>query len=188
MEIMSQAYEKIHRMKEGCAKRHTILRVESGGLLSYTPLPTIPFAGSSFYNDTEVYLEDEKAQFIFSEILSCGRVAHDEVFQFQSYHNKVTIYENDRMLYRDNTKYIPEKMDMSGFGMYEGYTHLANLLLCNIPKSFLWMQKIRQMIDAAPELEGGLTTNDKGYIIIKILGKTGQKLQNMMRQILEYED
>ena len=40
--------------------------------------------------------------------------------------------EGDKLIYRDNTRYEPDKMPMEGIGMYEGYTHMANLFLSKI--------------------------------------------------------
>ena len=34
-----------------------------------------------------------------------------------------------KLIYRDNTCYLPDQMPMEGIGMYEGYTHMANLFL-----------------------------------------------------------
>lgn len=39
MEYLSQAYEKIHKMKEGMARRETKIVVEPDAFLKYAPLP-----------------------------------------------------------------------------------------------------------------------------------------------------
>ncbi len=185
MEFVSQAYEKIHKMEEGYAKRSTHIRVEPDAWLHYTPLPTIPFAGSDFRNTVDIELADETSHLVYSEVLTCGRVAHGEEFGFHRFSNRVSIYQNGAIVYRDNTLYEPEAMDMRGFGMYEGFTHLANLILCNEPRSDAWMRDVRTLLDAAERMEGGATRTDAGHIVIRILGETGQSLTDMMDQILK---
>ncbi len=184
MEFVSQAYEKIHKMDEGHAERKTHIRVNPCATLHYTPLPTIPFAGSDFRNEVEVELADETSRFVYSEVLTCGRVAHGEEFLFHKFKNRVTIYQNGNIVYRDNTLYEPDQINMRGFGMYEGFTHLANLIICNEPKPEEWMRNVRTMLEEAEETEGGLTQTEAGHIVVRILGRTGQKLTDLMDQIL----
>ena len=49
----------------------------------------------------------------------------NECFAYRHYYNYVEIYRGDKLIYRDNTKYIPKLFSMSSLGMYEGYTHLS---------------------------------------------------------------
>ncbi|MCD8020956.1 MAG: urease accessory protein UreD [Clostridiales bacterium] len=184
MEFVSQAYEKIHPMEEGCAKRETFLAVEKNACLHYTPLPIIPFARSDYESICKVELADETSRFIFSEILTCGRVAHGEEFMYRRFKNMISVYQNGTIVYRDNTLYEPKWMDMRGFGMYEGYTHLANLLICNEPKSEKWITAVREKIDDADDMEGGVTRTATGHIVARILGRSGQKLTRMLEEIL----
>ncbi|MCD7981347.1 MAG: urease accessory protein UreD [Clostridiales bacterium] len=185
MEFVSQAYEKIHRMEDGWAGREAHITVERGGCLYYTPLPTIPFAGSDFRNILEVNLADDTSRFYFSEILSCGRVAHGEEFLYCSYRNLVTVFQNGEVIYRDNTRYDPAQTDMRGFGMYEGYTHLANLLICNEKKSDEWIRAVRALLDDSEGMEGGVTRTAAGHIAARILGRSGQQLTDILDRIRE---
>ncbi|MCD8015305.1 MAG: urease accessory protein UreD [Lachnospiraceae bacterium] len=184
LEFTSQAYEKIHKMEDGWAERRAHITVEPSGCLYYTPLPTIPFAGSDFRNILEVNLADDSSRFCYSEILSCGRAAHGEEFRYRRYQNLVTVFRNGRMVYRDNTLYEPSQMDMRGFGMYEGFTHLANLLICGEEKTDDWIREVRAMLDEPEGMEGGVTRTAAGHIAIRILGRSGQQLTCKIEQIL----
>ena len=184
MEFVSQAYEKIHKMDEGHAERHSHITVEPDAVLRYSPLPTIPFAGSDYRSTLKVELADETSKFIFSEVLTCGRVAHDEEFLYTKFQNNISIYQAGKIIYRDNTRYEPSKTDMRGFGMYEGFTHLANLVICNEPESDEWISGVREMIDEAENMEGGATRTANGTAVVRILGTSGQKLTDMMEKIL----
>ena len=185
MEFVSQAYEKIHRMEEGHAERRAHLVVEPNARLSYTPLPTIPFAGSDYRSTVEADLADETSRFVFSEVLTCGRLAHGgEAFQYRSFRNQVLIRQGGTIVYRDNTRYEPARTDMTGFGMYEGFTHLANLVICNEPKSDGWIVRARALLDEAPDTEGGVTRTAFGHIVVRMLGTSGQRLTGLTEKIL----
>lgn len=185
MEFVSQSYEKIHRMPEGCAMRHTHLSVGPHACLHYMPLPTIPFADSDYRSDMEVELADGTSRFVLCEALACGRAARGEQFQYRKFQNKLSIYQGGKIVYRDNACYEPGRMDMHGYGMYEGFTHLASLVICNEPKTEGWYEKVQKLLDQAEGIEGGATRTVAGHAVVKALGTSGQKLTQIMERILE---
>lgn len=183
MEYLSQSYEKIHKMVNGMAKRNTKIVVEPNAFLKYAPLPTIPFKASAFDNNIEVILKDTSSKLLFQEILSCGRVARNELFQYRFYHNHVTVYQGEDLIYFDNTKYEPSKFDMSGIGMYEGYTHMLNLVFFNIQKTDEWIIDVRQRIDNTEDMQGGVTRICNGNVFVRILGKGAEPLLKLSDKI-----
>lgn len=60
MDYVSQAYEKLHKMKKGNARRDTKLKVGKGGRSAVPPLPVIPFAQSAFEGYTSICLENNR--------------------------------------------------------------------------------------------------------------------------------
>ena len=183
MDFVSQAYEKVHRMEEGEAQRQVYVEVKRGASLYYTPLPILPFRDSAFSSETEVELEDETSGFLMTEVLACGRASREEKFQYRWYKNRVNIRQAGKLIYRDNTCFEPKNWDMSGFGMYEGYTHLANMIICNEPKTEEWVSRVREFMDTVEDIDGGVTQNGENLTVIRILGKSGQKLLDVMRSI-----
>ena len=186
MEYLSQAYEKIHKMKEGKARRHTKIQVEKNAFLKYAPLPTIPFKDSAFENDLEVDLADDTSHFLFQEILSCGRAACKERFAYRMYHNQVSVRKKGQLIYRDNTRYEPLDFYMEGLGMYEGYTHLANLVFFNIEKSEKWITEVRELVDRISDIEGGVTRITSGDVAVRILGKGAESLLKILDKIQKF--
>ena len=129
LEVLSQSFEKIHKMDEGSASRTISVQVDPHAVLYYYPQPVIPFAQSSFTSTMTIHLADETSRLFLLEIISCGRNAHEERFQYRRFASKVQIFRGQKLIYRDNTCYLPDQMPMEGIGMYEGYTHMANLFL-----------------------------------------------------------
>lgn len=211
VEITSQAYEKIHRMKEGFAERETKITVGRDAVLYYRPQPVIPFAGSDFRSRTEIHLQGADSRLIMSDILCPGRSAMGEHFAYRYYSNLVEIYkrnsenpeagegerqkekalEADReyLYYRDNTKYEPcgNETDMTGFGMYEGYGYLLNLLFCNISVNKEAMNQIREMLEAAEneQITGGCSRTWDGDLVVRALGMQAEKLEKLSEQIVK---
>ena len=185
MEFLSQSYEKIHRMPAGHAERQVKIKVEKQADLSYTPLPVIPFRDADFRSDTEVELVDETARFVMTEVLTCGRVAYGEEFLFRRFRNRVSIFCGGQLIYRDNTLYQPSETDMTGFGMYEGYSHLGNMVFCNQQKDADWMKQVRELLDSAEHAEGGVTSAASGAVVVRMLGRSGDTLLKLQEQILD---
>ena len=179
LEILSQSFEKIHKMDEGSASRAIEVQVDKNAALYYYPQPVIPFAQSAFDSKMTIHLEDETSKLFLLEIISCGRNAHEERFQYRRFSSKVLLYRGEKLIYRDNTRYEPDKMPMEGIGLYEGYTHMANLFLSKLCN--------RDNVD------GGKETNIDGMDIKKQMNSSGTgrtsdrtaELQEKIWQILD---
>lgn len=179
LEILSQSFEKIHKMDEGSASRTIEVQVDKNAALYYYPQPVIPFAQSAFDSKMTIHLEDETSKLFLLEIISCGRNAHEERFQYRRFSSKVLLYRGEKLIYRDNTRYEPDKMPLEGIGLYEGYTHMANLFLSKLCN--------RDNVD------GGKETNIDGMDIKKQMNSSGTgrtsdrtaELQEKIWQILD---
>lgn len=212
LQVTTQSFEKIHRMEDGGrATRVTELRVASGAYLDYAPLPQIPFAGSAFASNTHIELADATSRLVFGEILSCGRAARGERFAYRSYRNRVDIRVAGVPVFIDNTVYEPGggvfgmPADMEGLGCYEGFTHLANLVLVNLDIDEGRFARLRAYLreqtgvigaSAAPvsadadglavdladhdAVAGGITRLDSGDCLVKLLGYRAQRLQEIL--------
>jgi urease accessory protein len=172
-EIVSQSFEKVHRMGEReTARRETSLFVESGALLSYTPLPVIPFAHSAFEGRTDVRLGGSDSRFVYSDVLCCGRASRGERFAWRTYRHVLRVFLADRLIYFDNGVYIPSETDMEGFGLFEGFSHLSTLLLFNIPVSPEQYAEIGRTLSRFPDGTGGLSRTGSGALAVRTLGSS----------------
>lgn len=186
LEVLSQSFDKIHKMDSGSASRHIHIEVEPDAVLYYAPQPVIPFAQSAFDSEMDIHLADVSSRFFLQDIISCGRTAYDERFAYRRFSSKVWITRGEELIYRDNTRYEPDKMPMEGMGMYEGYTHMANLFLsgpCTQLQEPIWD------ILEQTEAEGGVTALTQGDLAVRIFGTRAQQLQQTAEKIRQlYEN
>lgn len=189
LEILSQSFEKIHKMDEGKAARSIEVQVDKNAVLCYYPQPVIPFAKSSFESSMKIQLEDDTSRLFLLEIISCGRTAHEERFEYTRYASKVLICRGGKLIYRDNTLYEPERMPMEGIGFYEGYTHMANIFLSmasvGAEKIRDLQDKIWSILEENPDIDGGVTRLTSGDLALRIFGKRAQTLQQTAEKIKE---
>ncbi len=192
LEMLSQAYEKIHKMEQGCAKRETKASVAAGATFMFCPQPTIPFKDSAFENETYVDLQDETSAFIMSEILSCGRVAMGEEFAYRRYYSLTQVRRAGKLIYRDNTRYEPDLYPMDGLGMYEGYTHLLNMFATRPRDGESFFDTVAALLSEEEEksttneddaVEGGITRTKSGDFAVRLFGKRAQRLEDISQKI-----
>ena len=185
MELTSQSFEKIYTMIENEAKRDCTISIGKNSLLIYNLLPTIPFKDSAFNSNINIKLKDSSSKLIFMDIINCGRVAHGEKFKYKYYKSYVDIESNNKLMYVDNTNYNPMDIDMNNFGMYEGYTHFANMLIANFKSDDEILNNIRKILKD-DDADGSASITQHNYISVKVLGYSSDKLLKISSKISEY--
>ena len=183
---ISQAYEKIHKMENGFAQRNIEIEIGANSELIYNPLPVIPFKNSAFKNSLSVNLKDSSSKFILNEILTCGRVYSGEKFEYKFYNSRVCVRENGRLVFMDNSRYSPDRTDMSNIGMYEGYTHLFNFVVFNYEYDTEFLKNSVSVFCEENKYIGGVTTGNSNSLIIKILGDNADRLSKYSERLVKY--
>ncbi len=179
-QVTSQSYEKIHKMYSENATRETTINVGAGAKFIYNPLPTIPFAHSSFKATTNINLH-ATAKLAYIETISAGRIHHNEKFMYNYYESRLDIHVNNTVVYIDNTYFDPIMFDMNSFGMYEGYTHLLNVVLINWDTT---VDIVREQLGKFDDVMSGASLTKFGDIVVKVLANSGQLLEEIVAQIL----
>lgn len=98
--ITTQSATKIYKMESGYASQYIDIHSQEGSYLEFVPHQIIPFKSSRFYQ--EVNLEVEKdAILIYSEIISAGRIASGEKFDFDLCFLRTSASRNGKTLFTD---------------------------------------------------------------------------------------
>lgn len=180
----TQSYEKIHKMEEGKASRNLHIVIEKQACLKYIPLSTIPFADSYFESTLTIELVDDTSKLFMAEIISAGRIAYHEKFQYKCYQSVVKIKKQGQWIYRENTCYKPKEWEMNGYGIFESYTHLASITIINYKDINEKIECIREILHGHEEVYGGASISDADIMTIRILGNNAQQLEKLIEEIL----
>ncbi len=84
-------------------------------------------------------------------------------------------------MYVDNTYFDPIMFNMNSFGMYEGFTHLLNVVLIN------WDTTVELVRERVSKFEGimfGASLTKFGDIVVKVLANSGEILELIVAEIL----
>lgn len=182
--LYGQSYNKIHRMKEGRASQFNKFFLEEEAFFDYAQKPTIPFADSSFHSATECYLKFG-SEFLYSEVLACGREKRGERFEFKEYKNCNRVYYHEELIFLDSQLLSPSCQNLEGIGFFEGYTHQATLAyFCDRFNDNL-LERLFGILDNLPGIDFGLTKTKRFGMILRILGNSSDYLEKILFSLRE---
>ncbi|MCP1102259.1 urease accessory protein [Aequitasia blattaphilus] len=176
--VTGQSYTKLFKMDSGYATQNVKITVESGASLFYLPCPIIPFGGSSFVSENEIHLQ-KGSEFIMQDILACGRKGMGEEFKFRKYHSRVVVYENERLIFVDNTRLIPKEYEYHKMGYFEGCSHQG--------VAYFYGRKQIKSINKSESITAAITNLRKGQIL-RILSDSGDRIVNYIKTYVEEEN
>lgn len=184
LEMSTQSFEKIHKMHNKQAQRNCSINISKNAYLKYLPLPTIPFAKSAFETSINVNLADKTSKFVMTDIVTCGRYKRGEKFKYKYYKSLINVIQQGELLYRDNTVLYPEKFPVDKFGMFEKYTHLANILFFNFNLNEDKLDNIREILNETKLVDGGCSFTWNNDVIVRVFGLDAQSLLEVSKKII----
>ncbi len=186
MSLQGQSYTKIHRMNEGCGRQQNILTVREAAFLDFDPRPSIPFAHSDYISETSCFLH-KGSQYLYSEIIACGRGKSGERFCFRRYRSNNRIYYCNKLIFLDNQELRPHKQQIDGIGFFEGFSHQGTLAYfydgMDREES---IDKLYKRLEIYSGIEAGISLTYKYGIVVRILANGSDYLERIIRD-MRYE-
>jgi len=106
--VTTQAATKIYKSENQNCCQHVKILVEKDSFLEYLPKQIIPHKHAKFFQDVNIGI-DESSTLIYSEIISAGRIAYGEKFDFNSVRLRLNCTDqNSRMLFSESSNLEPE--------------------------------------------------------------------------------
>ena len=97
LEVLSQSFEKIHKMDEGSAARTIEVQVDKNATLYYYPQPVIPFAQSAFDSKNDYPSGRRNLPFIpAGDHLLWSKTLMTKRFQYRRFSSKVLLYRGSK--------------------------------------------------------------------------------------------
>ena len=181
--ISAQSFEKIHSMPSGDASRHTKIKLAANSCLIFNPLPSIPFANSSFTTTTDINLATASSRLIYSEIISSGRYLRNENFAFRNYTSLLNIYQVKRLVYRDNCQLNPEQQDLTAIGMFEKATHLGNFIFYGFELAEKDFERLQQILNES-QLDCAISQLVGNGYLIRVLATGSEATLNLFKTLI----
>ena len=183
--LQTQSYQRLFLMKRGASQTMEVMLSEEASL-QYLPHPIVPHAGSIFSSHNKIYLSN-RCTLIWGEVLSCGRKENGELFQFTSYHAITEIFQEGKLVVKENLWLIPASGAVTGIGQLEGYSHQATLLY--IKEDIDCMDLVSCLVSLLQNddtISFGVSQLPVNGIIVRLLGYKADQLFTIVNQLAHY--
>lgn len=185
--VTTQSATRIYKMNKNFGTQIINLNVDENCYLEYIPDQIIPFKDSRFYQISNIRVH-ETGTCVYSEILTPGRVASSESFEYDVCYMKVKSFNQlDNLRFIDVAKLEPKKEDLRSFGIMNNYDILGNIYIL-IPK--LHVPEIQEQINKIfdnnnNDVFGGCSKlPDDNGLVVRVLGNLVSDIKNIIYLIL----
>jgi urease accessory protein len=113
------------------AQQLQTIHVAENGLLEYVPDQLIPFAGSRYRQHTTIHLE-QGAGLFYWETVAPGRVASDELFQYDLLQINCDITAQDRPIVLEHTTLEPQRRALTSPARLGPYHYFSSFYICKV--------------------------------------------------------
>jgi len=174
--LTTQAATKIYPAEHGeVTRQHIRLRVASGAILEYFPLPLIPFARALYMQELTMQVESGGVCMV-AEVLAPGRMARGESFAYHMVRSRVEGCVDARLALFEQMILQPEQNSYTGLGVLDEKCYVASLYVLTSqgvdrckPE---WNRRLTEQYGECI----GITALAHGGLVVRLLGQTGQEV------------
>lgn len=102
--------------------QNTDIKLDNDASLFFSPMPVVPFKDSIYKAETKIHLK-EKSRLFYSDVFCCGRKERGEEFGFKKFVSRCSVFVEGKIVFLDNTRFLPELFPVSSIGFFEGFSH-----------------------------------------------------------------
>lgn len=174
--LTTQAATKIYSAEHGAVTRQRArLRVASGAILEYFPLPVMPFAGARYLQEMTMQV-DPGGVCLVSEVLAPGRLARGERFAYDLVRSRTEAWMGAQPALFEQMILEPTQRAYTGMGALDGKGYLATLYVLTSQPLGAWIPAWNRRL-ATPYVDCvGITELAYGGLLVRLLGHTGQEV------------
>jgi urease accessory protein len=185
--ITTQSATRIYKMNKNFGTQIINLDVAENCYLEYIPDQIIPFRNSKYYQVSNIKVHDT-ATCVYSEIITPGRVASNESFEYDICYMKVKAVNHvGKIRFIDIAKLEPKKENITSFGIMNGYDILGNIyILIPSDQTMIIKNEINVFLNNLNNVIGGCTKlPDDGGLLVRLLGQFVFDVRNIIYSIIE---
>ena len=183
--ITTQGATRIYRMEGNYATQIINIDVGEDCYFEYIPDQVIPYRDSRFYQEANLRVHDN-ATLLYSEIITPGRVASGEHFDYDiCYMKAIAKDHNGGLKFTDVAMLEPKKRDMKMFGVLSNHDVVGNMYIITKNK----LQEINISVNAAlkaiPKIYAGATIlPSNSGVGIRMLGNNASDVRYVIYEVV----
>lgn len=167
------------------ATQEISITMEAGSYLEFVPDQIIPYAGSRFRQDTTLVVHDT-ATMVYSEIITPGRVAMGEAFEYETCHIRtMATNQEGRTRLADAARLEPAKQRLGSLGVLGEKTVVGSVYVLTCKKNMREMYPaISDAIYAGDLYWGASVLRDDGGLLVRILGGRTESVKDAVMDVV----
>jgi urease accessory protein len=183
--ITTQGATRIYRMEGNYATQIVNIDVGEDCYFEYIPDQVIPYRDSRFYQEANLRVHDN-ATLLYSEIITPGRVASGEHFDYDICYMKVIAKDHSGGLkFTDVAMLEPKKRDMKMFGVLSNHDVVGNMYIITKNKLQEINISINTALKAIPKIYAGATIlPSNSGVGIRMLGNTASDVRYVIYEVV----
>ena len=185
--MTTQGATSIYSMNSNFASQIVNITVDENCYLEYIPDQIIPYNNSRYYQKVNLNVHNNST-LIYSEILTPGRVAMGESFEYDICYLRTHCKNQDKKIrFLENTKIEPKKQRLSDFGILGEHKVVGTVYILTRKEDVIELENIiNEDIKKIKLVSVGTSIlPDESGIIIRILGEKTDSVFDVIFKILE---
>jgi urease accessory protein len=176
--ITTQGATRLYRMERNYATQIINIDVGEGCYFEYIPDQVIPYRDSRFYQEANLSVHDN-ATLLYSEIITPGRVASGEHFDYDICYMKAVAKDpSGDLKFTDVALLEPKKRDLAAYGVMSGHEVVGNMYVITKKKVPEINLHINDTLKAISKVYAGATILPRNSGVgIRMLGNTASDLR-----------
>ncbi len=184
--ITTQGATRIYSMDSNSAMQMVNVCLDENSYLELIPDQIIPYRNSRFYQTVNLNIHDT-ATMVYSDIITPGRVAMGESFEYDVCFLKTAALNQDNVLkFMDVSNIEPKKQKLSSFGVLGKNTVYGSIYVITKKQSVVELYSIiGVVISKNADVSGGISImNDDSGLVIRILGCETDAVKRVVSEIV----
>lgn len=185
--ITTQGATRIYSMNSNSALQMVNITVDENCYLEYIPDQIIPYKNSRYYQKVNLEVHDNST-LIYSEVLTPGRVAMGESFEYDICYLRTHCKNQEKKLrFLENTKIEPKKQRLKNFGILGEHSIVGTVYILTRKEDVIELENtINEAIRDRHEVSVGTSIlPDESGIIIRILGNKTELVFDVVFKTVE---
>ena len=185
--MTTQGATSIYSMNSNFASQIVNITVNENCYLEYIPDQIIPYKNSRYYQKVNLNVHNNST-LIYSEILTPGRVAMGESFEYDICYLRTHCRNQDKKIrFLENTKIEPKKQRLRDFGILGEYGTLGTVYIMTRKEDVIELENSinKEIRKTDVVFVGTSILPDESGIIIRVLGKRTDNVFDVIFKTLE---
>jgi len=185
--MTTQGATSIYSMNANFASQIVNITLDENCYLEYIPDQIIPYKNSRYYQKVNLNVHSNST-LIYSEILTPGRVAMGESFEYDICYLRTHCKNQDNKIrFLENTKIEPKKQRVTDFGILGEYRIVGTVYILTRKEDVIELENsINEDIRNTDVVSVGTSIlPDESGIVIRILGNRTDNIFNVIFKTLE---